>query len=400
MKSNWKSFAALLFAAGTLLSCSKEDEDDSTSTPSAEPTTLDCDYFKQDRILTNNPDAPIDYIITCQAPVDGDLVIQPGVVIAFQTDAGLEVFENGSISAIGTQEEPIVMTGVDKAAGSWSGIMIYSKDVKNVLNYCTVEFGGGSPFNSNDDRGNIILYADGKLTVEHCAISNSATYGIHANYKSGRFVSIDHNTFSSNKAPIYVRANLVDAIGSDNLFSKNTGNYVEVGCGAVFENENGDKTWNKLEVPYRITTTDFGITDKITVPPNGNLTLAPGIQMEFATSVYIYVEDNASLKAVGTANEPLLFTGIDKAPGAWGGIEFAFTKSTRNEIAHATFEYGADSNIKGSIYMWADPKLNVHDCTFKDLEGCAFVDADICFCNPNLTESNNTFVNADDYCFD
>lgn len=400
LRKKFTSIVGVLCIGLTFFACSKEDDSDDNTNNTVLPTTLDCNYFTETRILENNPEAPIDYIIDCKSPVTADLTILPGVVIAFSGEAGLEVLETGSINAIGTDDDPITFTGVDKARGSWKGIFIDSKDVKNVFNQCIFQYAGDSPFNSNDDKGTIILYAGGKVTIENNTFYQSANYAINANYKSGRFVSIDNNSFIENEKTIYVRANLTDAIGTNNDFQNNDANFVEVGCNVVFENENGNKTWNALTVPYRISSTDFGITKKVTIPANGNLTIAPGTIIEFSTGTKFSVDDNASLSIVGTPSEKITLTGVDKAPGAWGGIAFAFTSSTKNEIAHTTIEYAADSDQRGAISMWADPKVSVHDCTFKDLEGCALFDYNNCFCNPNLTEGNNTFINADDYCHD
>lgn len=393
------TLGSFFLASLSIVSCTKEEQTANEVTGVA-PETLDCNYFEEDRVLTDNPNAPIDYIVTCKAPVTKNLKIEPGVVIAFKNEAGLEITPDGSISAIGTAQKPILFTGMDKIAGSWRGIYIGSKDVKNNFTHCVISYGGGKEFNSNGDKGNMIIYAGGKTTVMHSTFAFSASHGLNMNYRSGMLGDFDHNIFSENKTPIYVRANHVDAIGKNNTFIKNINNYVQVGCGSAFEGEKGDKTWNNLPVPYRITSTDFGITNKITVPANGNLSIAPGTTIEFSTGTYVKVDDKASFRAVGTSKQKITFTGVDKAPGAWGGISYNFTSSVRNELAYVDFEYGADSQRKGAIYMWANPKLNVHDCTFKKLEGCAIRDYNNCFCNPNLTHANNKFVDSDDYCHD
>ena len=73
-----------------LFSCSSDDDghfdDEQLDLP---PIVLDCDYFSEDRILTDDPQRPVDYIIPCYADVQGSLRIEPGVVIEFEKHAGL-----------------------------------------------------------------------------------------------------------------------------------------------------------------------------------------------------------------------------------------------------------------------------------------------------------------------
>src|SRR5690606_27250802 len=74
----------------TLFSCSKDDgpEPEEELLP---PIELACDYFSEDRVLTNDPQRPVDYVISCWANVQGGLKIEPGVVIEFENHAGLMV---------------------------------------------------------------------------------------------------------------------------------------------------------------------------------------------------------------------------------------------------------------------------------------------------------------------
>jgi hypothetical protein len=153
------------------------------------------------------------------------------------------------------------------------------------------------------------------------------------------------------------------------------------------------QTWTDLAVPYRIKT--GGQVQVIQV----TLTIAAGVELEFETNAGIIVNDNSALKALGTATNQILFTGVDKVAGAWGGIEFSFTQSPLNEIGFATIEYGSNPEARGAIYMWANPVLSVHDVTFRDLKSCAFYDAPKTqsnpSSNPNLTVSNCTYMEVE-----
>lgn len=378
-----------------LFSCKKEDEE-KTSAITQEPIVLDCNFFEEKQVLENT-DAAVDYIINCQAYVNGDLIIEPGVVIHFEADAGLGIIEGGSIKAVGTEKNPIVFTGKDEIPGSWSGIYIESLNVKNKFEYCTISFGGGKPFNSNGDKGNIIIYAGGRVDVSNSTISNSATNGLNLSYSSSYLANLKDNLFTENDNPIYTLAYYVDKIDNSNRFEKNANSFISIGASKI-ANKKVTKTWMNQEIPYRVFSTNSSITKLIRVDNGENLIIDQGTTIEFSSSTGIDVRDGASLKIIGTANSPILLTGVDKAAGAWGGVAYNFTQHVNNEIAHTTIEYAADADWEGAIYTWADPRLNIHDCTFKDLMNCAIFDSGSQFDNPNLTLANNKFINSDDFC--
>jgi hypothetical protein len=398
----------LSLALFTVASCKKEGctdpnainydadakKDDGTCTYlTASPTLIDCDAYNTSGAQYTLVDLglPVDYTIDCQIVVRGDLTINPGVTIQFTSDAGIEVVETGSIAANGGNEKSIVFTGVDKVAGAWAGIFVDANDVKNKIQGCIIEFAGGDAFNSNDDRGAFILYADTRMEISNCTIRDSETYGINANYGEGEFI-FSNNTITRCSMPMFIEAEYCGSI-SGGTYTENTTNVIYVSTYAGSAYVENAQTWTDLNIPYRVKTGGQIQVRQVT------LTIAAGVEIEFETNSGIYVNDNSALKALGTANNRILFTGVDKLPGAWGGIEFHFTQSPVNEIGFATIEYGANAETRGSIYMWANPVVNVHDVTFRDLTSCAFYDAPKTqpnpTQNPNLTISNCEYIEVD-----
>ena len=386
------SFAFLALAIVFFSAC------DGTENPPIDnptgPEVLTCGYFNEgtNRVLTDDPDEDVDYIITCQTYVNVDLTIEPGVVIEFQNDAGLEVGENGSISAVGSSDKPIVLTGVDKVAGSWSGVLVNSNDVKNELEHVTISYGGGSAFNSNGNQANLILWAQTRMRIDNCTFSNSATYGVEMAYQDYTIPSFANNSFKMNNIPMYIMATDGHVLSASNDFTENTNDYILTGCSGLNE---GNFTWEKLNVPFRVEATDFGITRKISVGNNSNLIIAAGTRIDFGTDTELEVEDGGSLKAIGTTADPIVFSGVDGAAGAWRGLEFRFTQSVNNQLDNCIIEYAGSGSNDAAIYMWADPKLSVTNCIIRDVDGCVFTDATGSggFNNPNFSESGNTFEN-------
>lgn len=371
----------------TFTSCGLVEEIESTidELEEIDPRILSCDYFNSgtDRVLIDHDDRDVDYIIDCVIPVNVDLIIEPGVVIEFREGTGMVIGESGSIVAAGTTEKPILFTCETKIAGAWRGMLNYSNDVKNTLSHFIMEYGGGEEFNSNGNRGNLIMWAETRMKIDNSTFAHSASYGIDLRYGDIEIASFTSNTISNSETPITLYAANVHMVDATNTFAENKNNYVEIGSS---DTKSGDYTWHKLTIPYRIIPTNFGISRQIKVSGQTNLTIEPGTVMEFDTDTGLRVEDGGGLRAVGTPMQPILFTGIDGQPAAWKGLYFSFTQSTFNKVEHAIIEYTGSSDDKAAIYMWATPRLEVSNTTFRAFEGCAFSTQN----NPNLSASSNT----------
>ena len=388
--SIFKSILVASVLSITLHSCDKEDDPQG---PVAEPLTLECQSLVPDgeTLTLEDRGSGVDYIINCMAVVAGDLIIKPGVTIQFGETGGINVSQ-GSLQAIGTFDKQILFTGEDKVPGSWGYIVFQTDDVKNKMTYCTVEYAGGFAVSSNNDKGNVVVLHDSRLEMEDCTLRHSAEYGVKFTSHSTEIPKFINNTITGCKYPIHIAPNLVQNISGgdytgntiDAILVKTTSN----GTNAAV-NDNNTHEWAKHNVPYHVT--------KMIKVSGGTLIIQPGAILEFENGMGIEIGDSdaSTLIAVGTASEPIIFSGIVKSPGAWLGLEFNFTNSPLNEVAFAKIEYAGSNNDAG-IYMWAKPILNVHDVIFENIAGCGFVakPSTTSFPNTNLTESNNTFNNV------
>lgn len=75
-----QKLAILAVARLMLFSCKKDNIEPSvpdTPTVNSQPITLDCSFFTNnpDVHLTDNPDKPVDYIITCDPATSGDFIL-------------------------------------------------------------------------------------------------------------------------------------------------------------------------------------------------------------------------------------------------------------------------------------------------------------------------------------
>lgn len=357
-------------------------------------TIEDSDYFNQERTLTNRCELGPDYIFKSSTffEVQADLIIEPGTIIQFEGNTGLAIQQTASITANGTATEEITL--MRKGIDHWRGVIIYSNSSKNRLNYVTIEGGGQEEFNSNGDKGNLVIYGNSKASITNCTFRASLAHGINCNYTSAEITNLSSNKFEDNVTPLLIRGNQVPFVDKTNQFPSNTNQFVEVIIG---DEIGSDQTWQALDIPYRWKMTSNGLFPNQVIGDNSVVTIEPGTSMEFAQSAGLRVEDNAGLKAVGTASKKIVLTGTTALAGAWSGIEFWFTNNVNNEIAYTTISYAGSD--EAAIYMWGNPTINVHDMTISDVptSKAGFYDAPKTAndaANPNLTREDIIYTNV------
>jgi len=122
------------------------------------------------------------------------------------------------------------------------------------------------------------------------------------------------------------------------------------------------------EIADSSVTEDTALNEPCYKVPNGirvnspaQLTINPGVRLEFAAGTQLEVNTGASLYAVGTASEPIFFTtGDEKFPGYWKGIRFRNSNSLNNQLDYVTIEYGVD-NI--DTFATTPVRLNIKNTT-------------------------------------
>lgn len=386
----WTFYITALVAMVLFAACKKED----TVPTSAAPILLDCNFAKGDTTLVHDPDKTVDYIIDCKASVEGTLTIEPGTVIQFKTDAGLVIQDGGTIAAVGTASGKIVLEGENATKGSWAGIMVYSNDVANKLTHVDIKHGGGDAFNSNGDLGNIIVYADARLTLQNVLSELSATYGLNAPYSSST-LAVSNSVFTDNtNEPVQLLAIYAHQLQPSNDFTGNGNDVIKVLTRTITE---GNETWQKLNVPYFITADS---DKKQTVRNSASLTIAAGTTIIFDADCGLQ-EYDGYLKAIGTAAEPILFTGLTKQAGAWKGLLFR-SNNLNNQLDHVTIEYTGSGSFnsngdEGAIIVWADAYLSISNSTLTNSSADCAINAP--YSGETVVESNNTYTGfASNYC--
>ena len=91
---------------------------------------------------------------------------------------------------------------------------------------------------------------------------------------------------------------------------------------------------------------------------NAKLTIEPGVVIEFGSGGRMDIEKDGALKAIGSSDNHIIFTGATKSPGSWEGIRFV-GNNPENEISHVEVIYGGQDNYSNiSIKYNGGTKIN------------------------------------------
>ncbi len=128
------------------------------------------------------------------------------------------------------------------------------------------------------------------------------------------------------------------------------------------------------------TTLDGCYLVEASVDVSAELTIAPGSMLLFKKATFLTITSSGTLKAVGTAAKPILFTGEQKVRGHWGGVVIA-NSTAANELQHVTIEYGGSSSIsygqKANLALTTSSSTttvnaSITSCTLRESAGYGF----------------------------
>ncbi|MFN8287970.1 MAG: hypothetical protein U0V74_14530 [Chitinophagales bacterium] len=339
------------------LSACHHDDPDTIS-----PEAISCNDINSDVVWADRGDG-IDYTVNCEITTYAKITIEPGVVIRFENNAGIRIASGGSLKAIGTATNPIVLKGNVDAAGVWKGLYFQSNSVENELNYCTISNGGSASFDGNNTRkANIRVANNAQLKIRNSTVSKSAYDGLYVDGLDVDAINpvtvFNNNTFSDNQNyPVSTIGAMVTVMdGTTSQFTGNTKNKILVRGGRLY----GNHTWNKANVNYLIQ----DVVSAGYYTDNGNLTINPGVTIEFAGDAGLCTGDYSTaswLKINGSSTEHVVLKGETTAAGAWKGVAFQST-SPNNDINYADISDGGSSSYTGATQK----RANIHAGAWSD----------------------------------
>lgn len=366
-KTTLTKITVALFLASLIYSCSKEKN---TKPEGKNPAIeLDCDFFEENKDihLVDDPEAPVDYIISCDPTIAGDLIIDAGVVIAFENNAGLQIKSgvNAKIQMNGTANKPIILTGVQKNKGSWRGLLLTSNNPANQMKYVTVEYAGQNRPGGWGLEGAVIGATKAVMKMEHCTLQHNAVFGLHWNGSSSLDageLTLSNSIFTKNDIPIETSINHINTIDAGSTFSGNNNDYISLTSLSAYK----DVIFHKIDIPFL----SVGITPnkevhKFTFEPGVTLLMEAGSEINFQNAF----QNNHEINMKGTASERITIKGKEDIPGYWKGIKISSNVNPLNEIAFVDIAHAGvtSGNPNGAVRIGSsDVYLKMHDINFID----------------------------------
>lgn len=340
-----------------------------------------------DSVLTKIATTGADYLVTGTVTMNAQLTIAPGVIIEFADNQGLAIGTQGTLVAVGTTTNPIVLTGQQKSSGFWKGIELESNNVMNEITFVTVEYGGSGGFDGANLLSNLVVQESGKVKITNSNFTNSAGYGIYTRSLESELPEFTNNTLTDNEAPIMTRINHYHYFDASSDYSGNTDDYID----SYWSNQDvtEDVTWNALNVPFRLANNVEEIIS--------DLVVSPGFEMIAQPNSGIEVVNAGSMSAVGTMTDPIIFRGEQDVDGYWKGLLFG-SNNTDNELTYVNISNGGEegfdgANLKTNIMVEGSGRVKITNTTSSKSGGYGLYTRSLESALPDFAD--NTFTEND-----
>ncbi len=411
MQLKFKNLLLLLMLGLIFSGCSSDDDFEVglDPEPDLEPIILDCSTITEATVLENRSSG-IDYICPCILKVEAPLTIEPGVTIAFEQGGGMNVKDygerTGSITAIGTEDMPIVFTGTNQVPGAWGQLHISSEDLNNKLYYTIIEYAGAT----DGSKPAITTTGDSKVEIQNTIIRNNKGDGVFVHARAN-IENWKKNTITDNQGyPIETAARKIKFLdGNQSTYTNNGENVILVNSRSIYnrgfiEDEIGGPihTWLDSGIPYYVVENIFVRKDRSNEIP-GHLKITEGCEIIFAEEYGIQVyHTNPILQILGTPENPVKLSG-ENGIGSWKGINIKGSSSTLNTIENATIADAGQSNwnwfsgeagLSLGSQTGATINLNMNNVHITNSAGCGVIErkltAGSTISYNNVTYSSNT----------
>lgn len=264
-----------------------------------------------------NHSSGVDYIIDGYFYVEGNalLTIEPGVTIMFTGSNGtIVVEENAGLRMVGTSDKPITLTGPtnNQNPGAWRAVEVKSKRNDNQFEYVNFINGGSD---------NEVVFVEGKLSMKHCNILNSASNGVSLGW-DGVFTAFENNHFQNCETyPIVLNAQIkVNCLGTGNTYTNNNKNMIMVDD-VWLDGENTTATYTNQGIPYYL-------PNGIHVGGTSIMKVNAGVEFWLAYDKEVAVDDQALIQVDGTSSQAVVFRGLNNENGFWEGLNIDTKRST------------------------------------------------------------------------
>lgn len=317
------------------------------------------------------------------------LTINPGVSVLFPLSTDLRI--DGTLRAEGTVNDSVRFVGLgtfpapgqSSSTASRGPIDFRMNSIDNLLKFVSVRNLGY--VNPTDALAAVIIRTS-FLTIE-----NSSFREINGSGLSFDILNPQLNAFRPQVINSYFASLNMDALlTADNLFRLSGNNYMKIGLRP------------QMTADARLTTSYYyKVLSGLTVPEGINLTIDPGVTVNFGISYFAStaVNINGTLKAAGTVSQPIRFHGLrPNSIQDTYNLTLGFSSvSANNLLQYVTIDsFGIRQNTYAANY---NPSVGIstasilmENCTLKNLSNC---DLNLTTNNASPKIINLKFSNSD-----
>ena len=303
-----------------------------------------------------NTERDVDYYVPKEQLTDvyDTLIIEPGVKIEFLENSGIRMLKGldgrSRLIAEGTENDRVVFTG-----NHWKGIF---SETSTTLKKVDLNRGGSSAFPDVRAKAGLVA-SEGTLSLENCMFYAQTECAVYVD------LGVDFSEYRSG----YLYGASTKACVNNPILPR------------------------KISSPVVLINTERAV-DYI-VPTNqvtrilAEMTIEPGVVIEFEEGSGLGVYDDGKLTAEGTYAQKITFQGSEKKPGHWRGIhiESNENKMKHIDISSAGSNYIFCCNEKAAIFLKSG-YLDISNSYIHDNSGCGiYMKKDA-----TLAENGNTFA--------
>ena len=305
---------------------------------------------------------PLNFSANSNSNSTGAFIIEKGTTIAMGEDAYFRLGNHVNFLAVGESDQPIKFTSLklNPQPGDWNGISFNNGSI--TIDNCIFEYGGKYE-SSFVDNGMLKLYSTTSISIDNCILRYSEATAILL-YKSAsnlpypNFTSFANNHFVELESyAISLYAQAIPSIDISNYFNNHK---IFVESSTI---SSGHLLWKNLGTDY---CSDSFIT--INGEPGTTVEIEPGVKIKWDGGG-IKVTGDATIKAIGTEIDPIIFTSAKEEPswGDWHGILFYSNSMEGNILDYCQVLYAGELSYsikQASIHIWSNiPSVTITNST-------------------------------------